>query len=253
MSRLVGVLCGVLTHVLFVYTVCGLYVFLEGRPHKPPTGRLWIDFLLCGQFAVLHSLLLLPSVRSRLSQWIPSAFYGLFFCVVTCGCLLLTFYGWQESSIVIWQFHGAWGWAMRGLFWGTWGALLYSLHLTGLGYQTGLTPWWHWVCGRKTPRRTFEPRGLYRWFRHPVYLSFMGLLWFTPTMTLDHAILTGVWTWYIFVGSYLKDRRLVHYVGEPYQRYQAEVAGYPGMLWGPLARVPQQNSATSPQLSTVSS
>ena len=34
----------------------------------------------------------------------------------------------------------------------------------------------------------------------------------------------------------LKDRRLLHYVQEPYRRYQARVPGYPFMPAGPLAR-----------------
>jgi len=77
------------------------------------------------------------------------------------------------------------------------------------------------------PRREFRPRGAYHLLRHPVYLSFLGLIWFTPVLTLDHAILTGIWTTYIFVGSYLKDRRLVNYLGDDYRRYQAAVPGYP--------------------------
>ena len=44
----------------------------------------------------------------------------------------------------------------------------------------------------------FEPRGAYLWMRHPVYLSFLGLIWFTPYMTIDRAVLTALWTVYIF-------------------------------------------------------
>jgi hypothetical protein len=57
-------------------------------------------------------------------------------------------------------------------------------------------------------------------------------------MTLDRAVLTAVWTAYTFAGSYLKDQRLVHYIGLPYREYQSRVTGFPGMLWGPLARIP---------------
>jgi hypothetical protein len=56
-------------------------------------------------------------------------------------------------------------------------------------------------------------------------------------MTIDRAVLTGVWTVYVFVGSYLKDRRMVHYLGTPYLEYQSQVPGYPLMLAGPLGRL----------------
>lgn len=62
--------------------------------------------------------------------------------------------------------------------------------------------------------------------RHPVYLSFLGLIWFTPRMTLDHALLTATWTAYIFTGSWLKDRRLTYYLGRSYQDYAAKVPAY---------------------------
>jgi hypothetical protein len=55
-------------------------------------------------------------------------------------------------------------------------------------------------------------------------------------MTFDHALLTGVWTIYIFVGSSLKDHRLEFYLGSSYRDYATRVAGYPGIFLGPLAR-----------------
>jgi methanethiol S-methyltransferase len=115
--------------------------------------------------------------------------------------------------------------------------LAYSLSLTGLGYPTGWTPFLHWLRGQSPPRRDFVPRGAYHLLRHPVYLSFLGLICFTPRMTLDHAVLTGIWAAYIFFGSYLKDRRLVHYLGDSYRTYQARVPGYPLMPFGPLGKV----------------
>jgi hypothetical protein len=69
-----------------------------------------------------------------------------------------------------------------------------------------------------------------------VYLSFLGLIWFTPRMTADHALLTGVWTAYIFVGSCLKDRRMTFYLGGTYREYASRVPGYPGFFFGPLGK-----------------
>ena len=88
------------------------------------------------------------------------------------------------------------------------------------------------------------PQSVYRFLRHPVYLSVRGLVWFVPVVTLDRAVLIAVWTVYIYVGSVLKDRRLLFYVGDEYRRYQADVPGYPGMPFGPLARVPLAGSVS---------
>ncbi|MDB5384444.1 MAG: hypothetical protein JWM11_90 [Planctomycetaceae bacterium] len=233
--RVAGILFGVATHLFFAVTVWYLYPFLVATPGIPSANALWIDSCLALQFAVTHSLWLWPPVRQRLGRWISRSFYGCFFCLMTCFSLGLTIWQWRSSSIVIWHTSGILSLAMQLGFIGSWIGLFYSLALTGIGYQTGLTEWLYWVRRRTLPRRTFVPRGAYFILRHPVYLSFLGLIWFTPTMSLDHALLTGIWTVYIFIGSWLKDRRLAFYLGESYREYAAEVPGYPGMLYGPLA------------------
>ncbi|MCE9605511.1 MAG: hypothetical protein K8U03_11505 [Planctomycetia bacterium] len=234
--RIAGISVGVGVHAFFVVTVYYLYGFLEGCPPRPGGANLIWDALLGLQFAVVHSLLLWHGVRDRLERFIPGAFYGLFFCFATCATLLLAISQWEVGTWAVWQLEGAARTAMQATFIATWGLLLYSLSLNGFGYQTGFTPWWHWVRRRPLPRREFKPRGAYLLLRHPVYLSFMGLLWFTPDMTIDRAVLTGLWTIYIFVGSHLKDLRLIYYVGERYRQYQTRVPGYPGFFFGPLGR-----------------
>ncbi|NDC55021.1 MAG: hypothetical protein EBZ74_12335 [Planctomycetia bacterium] len=57
--------------------------------------------------------------------------------------------------------------------------------------------------------------------------------------SLDRVVLIAVWSTYIFVGSALKDGRLVHFMGDTYRDYQARVPGYPGVAFGPLGRVPR--------------
>ena len=245
MARILGIVCGLATHALFLVTVWYLFWFLKDGA-APGTGVLGRDALLALQFALVHSLILWPATRRRLSTWIPAEFYGCFFCVATCLGLLITFAFWRSSPVVLWSLEG-WGrTAIEGAFLATWPALIYSLSLTGLGWQTGWTPFWHWFRGLPVPRREFRPRGAYHVLRHPVYLSFLGLVWFTPVMTLDHAVLTGIWTVYIFVGSYLKDRRLVHYLGDAYRVYQARVPGYPLVPFGPLGRLRPTVARLSP-------
>ncbi|QDV50031.1 hypothetical protein [Gimesia fumaroli] len=236
MQRFVGITFGLATQLLFLFTVWHLFWFLKEDYRHHAAEFLWIDAVLALQFAVGHSLLLYPKIRSLITRWLPSPFYGSLFCLQTCSGILLTAFCWRSSPLELWHFEGIEGGLVSAGFYGSWLALLYSLNLTGLGYQTGLTQWWYWLRKKPLPRREFHPRSLYCCMRHPVYLSFMGLLWFTPVMTLDRAILTGIWTVYIFLGSYLKDERLQFYIGKPYRDYQAKVPGYPFLFFGPLGK-----------------
>ena len=235
-ARLAGIAFGVATQLGFLVTVWFLFSFLRKGSHRVGQPWLLVDLLLALQFTVIHSFLLYPAVRQRITQIVPRPFYGCLFCVSTCITLGMVFANWRSSEQTLWDTHGVAAVAMQAGFYTSWILLFYSLYLSGLGYQTGLTPWWYWLQRQPAPRRTFEIRGLYRWFRHPIYFSFLGLIWFTPRMTWDHAMLTGLWTVYIFVGSYLKDKRLVLFLGDTYRRYQEQVAGYPLVFFGPLGR-----------------
>jgi methanethiol S-methyltransferase len=237
LRRIAGISFGFGNQILFLITVWFLFWFLRDGALSQSHGH-WIlrDCGLAIFFAVSHSIMLVPKTRKYLTRWIPQPFYDSTFCVVTCVSLLMLFFGWRSSETVLWQASGAVQSVIRVCFYGCWAALVYSLALTGLGYQNGWTPFYYWLRNQKPPRREFKPRGAYKLIRHPVYLSFLGLVWFTPTMTLDHAALTTIWTAYIFFGSFLKDRRLEHFVGETYRHYEAEVPGYPLVPFGPLAR-----------------
>jgi protein-S-isoprenylcysteine O-methyltransferase Ste14 len=244
-------LFGVAAHALLVATVWYLFPFLQGGATAPggpdwqsgllPSFRnaaptLAVDSLLALQFAVLHSLLLLRPVRDRLEDLIPRQLYGCVFALTTCISLLVTMLAWQPIPLAIWRLEGMAGSAVSAGYLLGWGALVYTLSLTGFGYQTGWTPYWAWLRRREPPRRRFEPRGAYRLLRHPVYLSLLTLIWLTPVLTLDRLLLGVWWTAYVFVGSYLKDRRLEFYLGDAYRVYEAEVPGYALIGMGPLGR-----------------
>ncbi|MFO0790782.1 MAG: NnrU family protein [Pirellulales bacterium] len=234
--RVTGYAIGIGTQLCFAVTVVFLFLYLRYGGSHESENWLTVDTVLALQFAIVHSLILLPSSRALINKFVPSQLYGNLFCVATCIGLWLVFAYWQVSTSVVWD---ATGWAQTAVltgFYSSWISLLLSLRLTGFGYQTGWTQWLHWVRREALPRRPFVERGAYRWLRHPVYLSFLGLIWFTPRMTADHVVLTGVWTAYIFLGSFLKDRRLVYYLGDTYRDYASRVPGYPGMVAGPLAK-----------------
>lgn len=236
LSRAAGYVVGIGTQLCFAGTVCLLFPYLRYGGFQKAENWLTVDIILALQFAIVHSWILLPSSRAIISKALPSQMFGNSFCLATCLCLWLIFAFWRVSDTVLWE---ATGWGKTAIlagFYASWAALFYSLKLTGLGYQTGWTQWLYWLRRQQLPRRKFVERGAYRWFRHPVYLSFLGLIWFTPTMTADHAVLTGIWSAYIFIGSCLKDQRLAYYLGDVYREYASRVPGYPGMLLGPLGK-----------------
>ena len=234
LGRLAGIAFGIGTQLLFLWTVVYLFLFLRYGGWSEYPGAWILDTSLAVCFAVPHSILLAPPTSRWLRQWIPSGLLGCLHCATSCLSLLAMFHYWGRIPMEVWH---ATGWTEQILlacFYGSWIGLLYSLYWTGFGYQTGLTQWWYWFRDQQPPKRAFVTRGAFRYMRHPVYMSFLGLIWFTPVMTLDHAILTAVWTLYIYAGSYFKDRRLLKFIGEPYYEYGKRIAGLPIIGFGSL-------------------
>src|SRR5262245_64201157 len=102
MLRIVGVTAGLVIHAVFGVMVWYLYWFLKGGQVGDSVQGLWIDFLLALQFVVVHSLLLYPTARERLGEWISPEFYGLFFCAATTVGLGLTMAFWHSSPVLWW-------------------------------------------------------------------------------------------------------------------------------------------------------
>ncbi|MCY2967632.1 MAG: hypothetical protein NT069_29055, partial [Planctomycetota bacterium] len=84
MNRAAGIVFGAATQLLFAFTVWHLFWFLYGESRPPSTGGLPSNAAWAILFAIPHSVLLHPATRKRLSGVISVAFYGCFFCVVTC-------------------------------------------------------------------------------------------------------------------------------------------------------------------------
>ena len=214
-------------------------VFARSRSARAETttsGALAIDALLAVQFALLHSALLLPRAQEVDAVDSGAGLWG----VLLCGDVRVDVGGDLGLAAVRRSGLGS-AWRCEG------GDSRGVLRIVGVDLIQSLFVWLRESnrmdelvalgAGRAVPERIFQPRGIYLLLRHPVYLSFLGLVWFVPCMTIDRALLTAVWTVYVFVGSYLKDQRMVHYLGMTYRQYQTEVPGYPGMLVGPLGAI----------------
>src|SRR3954471_21427307 len=79
--RACGISFGVATQIFFAVTVYYLFFFLRDGITRPANNWLAMDCVLALQFAVIHSLLLLPRSRSMLSRIIPGQLYGNLFAI----------------------------------------------------------------------------------------------------------------------------------------------------------------------------
>lgn len=239
MQRAFWTAFGYATQGLFGVTAVALIWFLTGLPAhgtvaRPTPYTLALDTSLALLFAIPHSLLLLPAVRKALTRFVPGPLYGCFFCTVTCITALAVIAFWRPFSPVLGPARLRLEYAFP--YAASWILFAYSVSLTGFGYQTGWTSFAYWLRGEKPPAREFNPKGLYRFLRHPIYFSFLLILWTPLVWSADRLLLNTIWTIYVFVGSYLKDRRLEHYLGGVYREYETRVPGYP-LLPGPLGRL----------------
>ena len=104
--------------------------------------------------------------------------------------------------------------------------MFWSMVETGLFRQSGIEEWWRALTHKKMKQGLLK-NGPYQICRHPIYASFLGMIWFTPNMSLDRLFLAISWSVYIFIGAYLKEKRLMKNKG--YRDYAATVPAFPLM------------------------
>ncbi len=95
--------------------------------------------------------------------------------------------------------------------------LVYSVLQTGALQFIGLSQ----AFGLKREEK-LNTDGLYRYMRHPLYTFSLLVLWLTPTMTRNFALLYAALTVYIIIGAIFEERKLVQTFGAAYQEYRAK-------------------------------
>lgn len=229
-KRLVFIGIGIFNIALFHYAILRLWFFLlnsSGRLEvQSPILALVINTALLVFFSAPHSFLLNSKVKVKFLQYMPNTLYGTFYSLHAClGIVLMDNY-WVTMGPNLLNLNQISEGVIIALYTFNWLFMFWSMLATGLFRQSGIEEWWKGLKGEKI-KYTLLSNGPYRVCRHPIYASFIGMIWFTPNVSIDRLYLSLFWTAYILLGASLKERRLRR--NKKYQSYSQEVPAFPFM------------------------
>ncbi|MGI9265598.1 MAG: methanethiol S-methyltransferase [Gammaproteobacteria bacterium] len=225
-----GVLSYALFFVTFLYAigfVGNLIVPLsiDSAPTLPLGDALLIDLALLTLFAVQHSGMARPAFKRWLTRFIPEAAERSTYVLLSTVCLAVLMYFWAPLGGVVWQATSQWSdFLLIGLYLASWVLLLYATFLINHFDLFGLRQVWFALREKDLPALSFVTPALYRIVRHPIYVGWLGIVWFTPTMTVTHFVFAAGATLYILVGIKLEERDLENAHPE-YSQYKRKVPG----------------------------
>lgn len=200
---------------------------------------LMINTALLLFFSYPHTKLLDPAVRKKMAMFFPSALFFTLYSLHACVGLLLLDWLWRPLPGLIYQLQGVWAKLFYALYLASWVSMVWSMLATDALHHIGLKQWWNYLSGKSTPYE-LPQKGPYRFCRHPIFLSFAGMIWFTPTMTLGHLYLSLFWSGYLIIGTLNKEKRLLK--SKEYSEYKKVVPLYP--FWPLGEQAPQKRRAS---------
>lgn len=232
MKRILLFTYGVLSYVVFfgvfLYAIGFIgNIFVPKSIDSAPTLPLWtslaIDLGLLSLFAIQHSGMARPAFKRWLTKFIPSEAERPTYVLLSSLCLVALFAFWAPLGGVIWDVTREWAantlWA---LYFASWALLLYVTFLIDHFELFGLRHAIHALSGKPMPAMKFVTPTLYRIVRHPLYIGWLGIFWFTPTMTATHLVFALVTTAYILVAIQLEERDLQK-IHPEYAQYKRKV------------------------------
>lgn len=232
MRGLLILLYGTLCYGLFVATTAYAVGFIgnivvpksiDSAPVAPIGQSLLTDVALLALFAVQHSGMARPAFKRWLRRLIPPVAERSTYVLMASAALALLMWQWAPLGGVVWHATTTWSAkALTGLYFASWGLLLYATCLIDHLERYGLRQSAHAIHGRPIPDRPFRTPALYRLVRHPICVAWLGIAWFTPTMSLTHLVFAVAASLYILIGVKLEERDL-EAVHPEYTQYKRKV------------------------------
>ena len=211
---LYGVFAYAFFFVTFLYSIgfignIGVPKAIDSAPVMPLGISLLVNLGLLTVFAVQHSGMARPAFKRWLTRFIPASAERSTYVLASTICLAALMAFWAPLGGVIWDVTAPWAASiLTGLYFASWGLLLYATFLIDHFDLFGLRQVFYALRKKDAPALEFKTRTLYRVVRHPIYVGWLGIVWFTPTLTVTHLVFAVVATLYILVGIKLEERDL---------------------------------------------
>jgi methanethiol S-methyltransferase len=182
-----------------------------------------VDFFLVSIWGLVHSGMARDSFKERIIRFIPEPAERPTYVLIAGVTSVLMVGLWQEVPGVIWSATDpilvTFLWLM---FCFGWLYLLVATFAINHFDLFGLRQVYLHFRNQPRPPLSFVKSGMYKFSRHPIQAGVLIGVWFIPTLTATHLILSIGFTVYIFVGLWFEEKDLMRAIGEPYEQYREE-------------------------------
>jgi protein-S-isoprenylcysteine O-methyltransferase Ste14 len=223
-----GVVCYMAALATFAYLAAFLENFAVPRSiDSVPQSSLWIalvvDLGLLVLFGVQHSVMARPAFKAMWTKIVPQAADRSTYVLFSSIAMFLLFWQWQPIGGVIWNVENSYGRiTLYTLYAVGWVTVLATTFLINHFDLFGLRQVTLQLIGRPYTGLRFRTPGLYKLVRHPLYVGWLMVFWFTPEMTAAHLLFAVALTTYILIAIQYEERDLVQMHRE-YAEYRRRV------------------------------
>jgi protein-S-isoprenylcysteine O-methyltransferase Ste14 len=229
LGRLLVLIYGVISYFLGVIGLVAIIALASGLI---PLGYLFstdavspvvINFVLVAIWGLVHSYMARDSFKVALTRFIPEPAERPTYILMAGITSVLMVGLWQEVPGIVWSAENpilvACLWIMFGF---GWVYLLLATFAINHFDLFGLRQVYLHFRNLPRPPLNFVKSWMYKFSRHPIQTGVLIGVWFIPTMTVTHLILSIGFTVYIFIGLWFEEKDLVKDIGEPYEQYRKE-------------------------------